>query len=185
MSLSVNGVKGFGIVVVPSAERYSIDGESDGDMDLLSITTCHRDIQIQNNDKKFNYIYTPDQSVERDCGMVITSLEKKPGRHSWGYIEFENSYYSAPAMLHCNGSQNLFKSVSVCQGLQGTTQLIEFKEPMSVSPDPKCAPIKSEDKKKFYVNLSRGECVYVFMTDAKSFHKLTTLGYDSVLLKDD
>ena len=54
---------------------------------------------------------------------------------------------------------------------------------MRVSPDKKC-PLPKTEGKEFVFPIKKGECVYVFMNSAGEIHRLTTIGYEGVLIRD-
>lgn len=189
IDLVVNGVRGDGVMVVPQADKYQISGVAKGTLDLLTITTCHRDISWSPGKKEFVYEYVPRRSIEgsRACPILIGGYDKK-GQHSWGIIEQENKdLFQMEAFLACNGSGKRFSGVSICQSRAGLIQVIEFDSPVKYSPDPSCPlPAPIEDGKRFEFPIVRGTCVYAFKDMASDkYHRLLTYGYESVLLREE
>jgi len=186
---TINGVSGVGVLVVPKAHSYTITGESAGNLDLLTITTCHRDVSWSPNAKKFTYEYTPSESLEanKSCPMLIGGYDKK-GQHAWAMIDFETDEAKLPALLKCNGYGQTFNGVSICQSRFSLTQFIEFKTPVRVLPQKDCPmsePLNGGTRFEFPI--VKGYCVYAFMETApeKRVHRLTTIGYESILLREE
>lgn len=179
--LSVNQVKGSGVVVAPLSNSYEIEGKTSGDLDVLTISTCHREIVLEDEGKDFRYMYTPILGLEDDCPVVITGLDKKKEKHSWGFIDFEHPDYQLPAEIYCNGSKITSRGVSICQAPQGTIQKITFIE--NVKAGEEC-PIKEKTGKEFTFEMKVRESVCVFYSGSTSrAHKMTTLGYDQILIE--
>lgn len=190
IQLTVNGIQGQGIMVVPKAESYTISGISRGSADLLTITTCHRDVALYPGKNKFEYIYQPSESLEArgGCPLHIGAYDKK-GQHAWAIVDFEDDEAKLPGFLKCNGYGKTWDGVSICQSRQTLVQFIEFKVPVRTSPSSNCPMPGSVDGKgmRFEFPIVRGECVYAFMEQggAHRIHRLTTIGYESVLLRED
>lgn len=189
VKISVNGLTGVGVLVVPKAKSYSIDGESLGNLDLLTITTCHRDVSWSPNSKKFHYDYLPSESLEANgsCPMLIGAYDKK-GQHGWAFIDFQTDDAKLPALLKCNGYGQTFQGVSVCQSRQTLTQFIEFEQPVKVFGSKECPMVEPiNGGKRFEFPLPKGFCVFAFMEIAgeKRIHRLSTIGYESILLREE
>lgn len=189
IQLDVNGVTGSGVLVAIPASKYTIKGVSYGVMDLVTLTTCHREVVLEDQGDHFEYAFTPMPGIEDvgACGMQLGGYDKKHGRHTWGKIEFKGPDATLEATLTCNGSKSIVSGTSICQGLHGTEQWIEFNVPVKNAPDLAigCGMAASTDGKKFVFQLNIGECIFAFVSEDKKVHRLTTLGYESILLKGD
>jgi hypothetical protein len=76
------------------------------------------------------------------------------------------------------------KGVSICQSRASLVQRIAFAEPVEVlHPDFCQAPEVIEGGKAFLIELSSSKCLYLFQDDKKRRHRLTTFGYDDVIMR--
>lgn len=201
MSIIFNGVTYQGFAVLPEQKSYELHIVAQGDLDVFTFTNCHREevseeawnvtekrgsfIFKKTTDKKkeIKLIYAPG-SVELDgpCGVYLAGFEKGQGRHSWGFIEFESSQDKMTAEVSCNGQVKSFNGVSVCQSKNGLIQKIKFDRPVMLSPDENCS-IGSTSGQEFTFNIHKGQCIYVFMDAENNSHRLTTFGYEQVLIR--
>lgn len=197
MALNINGHQGVGTIVVPWAQLYKFQVTARGKLDLGTYSTCHRewyqesawdDSDWFDDEHKMKFTFMPN-AVERGyCPMQLGGYEKKKGRHSWALVDFEDGSATLPAQVHCNGNTYNSRGVTVCQSRAGLLQKIIFPVEVLTSPDKECPITKNKDGKEFEINLTRGECVYMFLEkDEKSnrIHRLTTYGYDEVILRED
>jgi len=199
IGISVNGVEYAGTISVPKADSYDLVLKPKGDVDLLLIRTCHAEYSCEKSGcekkggglfskKEVRFVYTPVPGLEdiRVCPLRIDAYESKKGRHSWAFIDFEHPDYKVEATLKCNGYTSFLNGVGVCQGKKGTIQRIEFKEPIRFAP-PKpstCGvPYKMGNGYEFPVVV--GECLYHFDTQSGKLGRLTVVGYDGVLIRED
>lgn len=197
MNLEINGLPYVGAAVVPRAASYVIKIESKADMDMLTITSCHRDEAfasvIKNNWWKarrgYTYYYTPNlKEQENGCQLRLGGYEKVNGRHSWAYVDFENPVETLPGLVSCNGNPAyLANGTSVCQSREGLLQLIQFDVPVEMSQkiDPKCK-IVSADKKTWSFKQPNRECDMVFQSiDDGRMHRLKTIGYEAIAIRGE
>lgn len=192
LKMKVNGVQGTGLLVVPRAEKYRVFGESSGKLDLLTLTSCHREHSSENEGLDFEYDYKPNPGIEDSdaCPIKIEGNEKKKGRHSWGFIDFEGPDAILPATVQCNGSTSKANGVSACQSRADLIQVIEFDQEVRVWPDKGCelnGKPGEQRGKRFEFKIRRGECVYAFLEAAGQgrWHRLTTLGYEAILIREE
>ena len=189
IQLEVNSESGNGVLVAIPAPKYVIKGFSYGKLDLVTLTTCHREVVLEDQGDRFEYSFTPMPGIEDvgACGMQLGGYDKKNGRHSWGKIEFKGPDATLEAKLTCNGVRSIVSGTSICQGLHGTEQWIEFSRPVQSAPDfgIGCGMPKSKDDKKFVFQLNKHECIFAFVDADKKVHRLTTIGYEAILLKGD
>lgn len=202
MEINANGFQGQGVLVVPEAEKYSFHLKAQGELDLFTFTNCHREDVAENasnvtttvgkifkrkieNKNEIKLEFIPSPLEKRDsCLVQLTGLEESKGRHSWGLVDFESSSNTLPALLSCNGNQINAKGVSICQARAGLIQAIKFPKEVFTSPDASC-PLPITKGNYFEFPIQRGKCVYAFMTKEKEIHRLTTLGYEQILIRKE
>jgi len=196
MRIEVNGFQSEGVLVAPKAGKYKIEIKAKGELDLFTLTTCHREHTeedageggIFGSKKKVKYKYIPSKGIEdtESCPVQLGGYEKDKGRHSWGFIDFQDDAHTLPALVSCNGNQYNSSGVSVCQSKAGLLQRIEFTKPVLFDPTNNCAPLQTKDNKVFEYEIGKGECLYLFMErdgDGK-LHRHTTVGYERILIRD-
>lgn len=201
MILEVNGVKGEGVVVAPLSPSISFYVIARGDLDLFTFTTCHREETAEDagnvsssqgswifkrtitkkREVKSTFSPTPIEA-EGGCPILLGGYEQEKGRHSWGFVDFETPDAVLPATLSCNGSVIKSKGVSICQARAGLIQSIKFENQVKVSPEPGCELGKAAGD-FFEFPISKGQCVYAFMDAEAKVHRLTTLGYEQILIR--
>jgi hypothetical protein len=189
MALDVNGVKGTGALVVPLSAFYKIQGESKGELDLFTLETCHREFSAEKLGRKFTYSLIPVQGLEdAGCQVHLGGYEKKRGRHSWGLVDFEDLENTLPATLKCNGSQSKTNGVSVCQSRADLIQAIVFDSEVDQAVNREnCRLPEPADHKTYVFPIQKHQCAIVFRekTGARRTHRLTTLGFEGILLRED
>jgi hypothetical protein len=187
MELTVNGKACVGTCVVPYAKQYKMHIEGIGDLDYLSIESCHRKVVLEDQGSDTDWIYTPTDGLELgpSCPVEVVALEKKKARNSFALIDFESSEFTLPATMRCNGEVVKANGVSICQSKFGLIQSIEFPNPVVVHPSENCPLDPSKDNRYFEFHLNPKACVYVFLDKAMParFHKLTTIGYQDRVLE--
>lgn len=201
MEININGLQGQGVLVIPEADIYKVHIKAPGELDLFTFTNCHREEIAENasvvttagrifkrkieNKNEVKLDFTPTPLEKKDsCLVQVTGLEESKGRHSWGLIDFESSTNTLPALLSCNGSQINAKGVSICQARAGLIQAIKFPKEVFASPDASC-PLPKTKGDYFEFPIQKGKCVYAFMTKEKEIHRLTTLGYEQILIRKE
>jgi len=201
MEININGFQGQGVLVVPEADIYHVHIKAPGELDLFTFTNCHREEIAENasivtttgrifkrkieNKNEVKLDFTPSPLEKRDsCLVQVTGLEESKGRHSWGIVDFESSSNILPALLSCNGSQINAKGVSICQARAGLIQAIKFPKEVTASPDASC-PLPKTKGDYFEFPIQKGKCVYAFMAKEKEIHRLTTLGYEQILIRKE
>lgn len=204
MAIEFNGQTFIGLAVLPAQPSYDFHVIAAGEMDLFTFTNCHREEVSENagnvsvtkrsfifkktttKKNELNMTFTPTPLENANCPVFMAGYEKDQGRHSWAFIDFENGNDKLDAKLACNGQDKAFKGVSVCQSKVGLVQRISFPGKVKVSPDAGC---EFGDKpgimsgESFDFSIRKGQCVYVFMDANAQTHKLTTFGYEQVLIR--
>lgn len=184
MHIEINGKRYVGMAVVPKKEHYTFTVYAKHNIDVLFITSCHRDIVHRYiPKKKYSFGYSPISEIETKnmCALKIQAHERGFGKHSWGFIDFESDARTLNGIVKCNGTVLGRKGVSVCQSKSGLLQQIEFTVPVKV--DSKCNYQINDAKKKVWFDIESGDCTYIFMDKDFNIHRLTTYGYDRVLLR--
>ena len=189
LKLKVNGKEFDGVGVVPKATQYQIEGKARGSMDLLTITTCHREVApAYDLGHDFKYTYAPQAAVEvSNCSMKIEGLDKKHGKHAFGFLDFEDPLFSLEAKITFCGNVTQARGVFAGQCREGLApQLLEFGEDVEASPDEACGGLTKVYPDKYELKIPKGECVYLFR--GKVSHKelrMTTIGYEAAILEED
>lgn len=199
MILSVNGIDYEGVAVIPQKENYKIHITAQGDLDLFTFDTCHREeisVEAWNKvDKKFLFFkrkienkreidltYIPTEIEKGYCPANFGGYEKLQGRHSWGFLDFQGPEETLPAKIYCNGSEIVSSGVSACQSKEGLIQAIKFSEPVKVYPTKGCE-ISSSNLDYWEFPIHKGHCVYAFKGSSGRIHRATFLGYEKVLIR--
>lgn len=201
MVITVNGVTVEGVGVFKQAEVYNFEVEARGDLDLFVLESCHRSMEKEKawnvkkevrrglwkkkiTDKRsVKFTYIPTEVEMGYCPIRLGGYEKNLGRHSWGFVDFEDSVDNLVADLRCNGDFEETRGSSVCQSRRGFIQEIEFERKVLVDSSPECMKDLPKEGTKFQISLPLGECVFVFM-NKKGSHRLTTLGYEDILIRE-
>lgn len=187
MQISIGDMSAVGVAVVPASAAYQLKLRSSGKLDLLTATTCHREIAVQGLSSNQGSIpYNPVAGIERDvyCPLELGGYDRTKGRHSWGIVDFETPDAKLPATLKCNGAVLESSGVSICQSHAGLVQRIEFKEAVRVAGNSACEMPKCMGQ-VCDITLTLGECVYAFKGASGLVHRLTTIGYESILMRDE
>lgn len=192
MDVRVDGARFPGYGVLPLKNEYEFEVQTKHDMDRFSATTCHRQIVEEKVDgtgwfkktAKYKFKFVRQGSVEQTdpCPMDLVGSDEK-NEHSWAFFDFVTPDYQLKAKLECDGWQNTYPGVSVCQAKRGLVQKISFEKPVRTSFDPGCE-MESPDQKTFVYSVPRGRCVFVFCASKTECHRLTTIGYDETWLRE-
>lgn len=189
LELTVNGEAFKGAALPIISDKYKIIIDSETNLDLLTLESCHRHISIQNafnkkriikNKKKYIYNFIPSK-IERDCFLEITSLSKKDA-HSFGLIVFNSERFVLPSIVHCNGDKMSYKGTSICQSKKGLEQKIIFNKRTTV--EGTCPSVDiNKDGKEYKIVMKKDYCIFIFR-DKFHYHRLYTFGYEQIILRD-
>lgn len=196
MRLRVNGQRGTGTLVVPRASKYEIEIEARGKLDLFTLTTCHREVAAEEawdkgffkSKKEISTSFIPAMGLEYGnyCPVHFGGYEKSKGRHSWAFLDFETPEATLPASIKCDGRVYQSRGVTVCQSRAGLEQEVIFPVPVRVLPDPACPMVSGLADQVFRFPIVRDHCVYAFKEKTgKRVHRLTTIGYEQILIRED
>lgn len=189
MQITVDG-KAFDGMAVTALGEKDISIVSQAALNLLRITTCHRDFSVEKVDKgwfggaskTFTYHYKPTlEESQGVCPMYIQAVSKDLVT-DWGYLYFRTDE-TLPAQMDCNGTSWSFSGTSVCQTKAGLDQAIRFDHAVKYEADAACK-ITAVSDKEFKIRGSLGFC-YAEFSDGKAWHRMILLGYDTVLVRGD
>jgi len=196
MKLKINGFRADGVLVIPKSARYELEIDAKGKLDLFTFETCHREEISENagegglfgNRKHVERSFIPNSPLETEgaCPVRLGGYERDKGRHSWAFVDFEDLTATLPAELKCNGNTTNTRGVSACQSRSGLIQQITFPVKTIVNPETGCSMPRPSDLMTYRFNMSPKECVYNFMEQGapNREHRLTTLGYDGILIRE-
>jgi hypothetical protein len=185
--LQINGVSGSG--TLPFAERYTFEITAPAEMDLLSITTCHREFTAQPKAKSYTYEYTPRLERNRFCPVYFSAYNRE-GRTSFGMVLPENPKYKQPAIIECNGKIWSPVGTAVCESKFGLKQRITFPDPVMLA-RPVTGPATRKDPcpalegvQAFEFSLPARECVYQFKNvETEQMFLLYTIGHEQIIVR--
>lgn len=185
--LQINQVRGSG--TVPFAEKYTFDITSPAEMDLLVITTCHREYTVQPKTKTYTYSYAPMLEKYHFCPIYFSAYNRE-GRTSFGMILAESPKYKLPAIIECNGRIWSPVGTAVCESKAGLKQRITFDVPvMTAAPvagpssrtEP-CPPLQGNQAFEFA--LPARECIYQFKNkETEQGFLLYTIGHEQIIYR--
>jgi len=189
MSFKVNGLQYLGTAVLGKANVYNIEAINGDDIDFFGVRTCHRDYSAEDQGDKSKYTYIPKEGIEdKYCPIELTVFNKK-GKHSFAFLIISEPLKTLRSTLTCNGLTTSNYGSSVCQAASGLIQSIEFDNDviMSDSGDYNCKLENVKTGKRFEFKVKKGRCVYTFMEQSSEnkMHRMSTLGYEDVILREN
>ena len=147
----------------------------------MIVTTCHRET-FHVAKTPWEFTYQPAMWLENwdSCLLSFTAVGKAGVNHT-ALVDF-TSNETLPAKVNCNGERLDYpRGASLCQSRAGLVQLISFDVPVQVKWPARCAAPYTErgvtKDWRWYVELSKGLCVYSFKSDDDKYHRFTTRGY--------
>lgn len=191
IAISTKSTVATGMIVLPIKKTYTINLKTPGKIDVLYFKTCARDFTWENvrqglSRKKATIHYTPNE-IEREgaCPIKIDSFNST-GKHSVGFIDFQNKNTTLPAELICNPKAMTFKGVSKCQGSVGSIKRIKFQEEVLTKFDDECEIESGRRGKSFELNIKKGYCQYVFVSvkDPSKVHRAVFYGYEKYRVRN-
>lgn len=198
MTGAVNGTVFNGVGVIPYAPSYEMEVSSLVNIDLITISSCHRDFHqesaIQTNwlqpKRSFKYVYKPTQGIENDgsCLVRMGAYTKTGGQAAWAVLDFQTPDATLPALNMCNGETQRSAGVSICQSRAGLIQRMAFSNPVEISQkaDPRCRMNPVDERYTIWeAPLAAGECVIIFGEIAKPHrqHRHTTVSYTDIIIR--
>lgn len=196
---TINGYAFEGVGVVPAAKNYDMRIQSDADINLLTVATCHRNFSVEDaiktgwfeTNRGFEYQWTPAPGIEDtgSCLMRIGSYNKSVGgQNAWAIVDLCTNDMVLPALNECDGAQGQSHGCSICQTKNGLIERLVFDTPVKVELKdltPNCTGTLSADGKTWEYVMGLGECVQIFAEIAKPhrMHRHTTEGYNNILYR--
>lgn len=187
-----------GMTTLPKQSSYTFDiaPKGDANIDLLIVTTCHRNTSFERTSSgwfifqkknRFRYVYTPNPLIEGDgdCTLVFQTYEKDLGRHQWAVILFEHPKYTLNYTLYCDGNTEQVNGVGGCQSKEGLRQGVSFKERVMIEPDKNCPVPFRGDKAIYEFPVGYKQCGYTFRSiDTNKLGTLFTSGFRGELVRE-
>lgn len=186
-----NHFEGSGVLNNATRYTFIISPKGNAKMDLLAITTCHREFSGEKlspgffGKNRYKYEYTPVKGVEDtpQCLIRMNVLDANTGKHAWALFDVQDRETLLPAEVTCNGETVQSNGVSLCQSRSGLVQRITFAEEVDFVPS-KC-PIDAPKGRVLELKMPMGECVFAFKgKDSGRIHRLTTVGYEGLLIRE-
>lgn len=207
IEITVDGKTFEGMGVTKMDGHKVIKIRSKARMDMLKISSCHREFTVEKVDysegwfgiggssaKTFTYEFDATQIEKEDfCPLYIEALEKSGERGdqsviaAWGYLAFRTGE-ALPSKMDCNGIAWTFAGVSVCASRAGFEQAIRFDRPVTFKANNACrVSIKSDREFRVRTDVSQpdkgvGFCLMTFK-DGKDTHRLVLHGWDEALVR--
>lgn len=196
LALEINGAEYVGVAAVPWSNRYEIKIEAAGDIDFLTITTCHRQFHTEEVGgsgwllwKKKNaylYVYEPTE-LERaiGCHLEIAALDKSNKTHGFGFVDFVHPSLQLSARKVCNGESRHAIGLTVCEAHAGLEERLEFDVPVKSAAKKGCPSLETSDDKVFEYRVAPGQCEYGFIDDKDQMHRHVTIGFEKLIYRGD
>ena len=186
LEVKVNGTKYQGWGVIPKAEGYNIKiKRSRGKkLSFFKISSCHREISSFDEGSSWERAITIQDGIENtgSCLWRVEAFDKK-GKHEFAVFDIHTDQEKLIGLLRCNGEMYA-STVTMCETRQGLITSIKFDRPVRmVKPKRKECELKVEGKfQELKFKIRNRECVYAFISDDDKLHRLTTVGYESILI---
>ena len=187
--LQINQI--FGSGTVPNAKEYPFNITSYSDMDLLTVTTCHREYSAQPKAKTASYVYRPQLEEHYFCPVYFSAYNRE-GRTSFGLVIPENPKHTQEAILECNGKIKSHKGIAICESRAGLKQKISFPEkmlpakPVNGPAERKedCPVIAPNATQVWEFSLPNRECLYQWKNSSTgATFQLYTIGYEQIIVR--
>ena len=196
MDLKVSGRRAEGVLVLPKATSYDFEIRAKGRLDLFTFATCHREETRERagerglfgDRRRVRLKYAPVdlESGPISCPVQIGGFEKKKGRHSWGFVDFEHESMKLPATIFCNGRTLKATGVSACESRQGLIQVIQFQTEV-FWPERGCPRFETEDNKRLRFTMPQGQttCRFKERSELGREFRITLMGYQKILIREN
>lgn len=199
----INGTEfqGVGVVSLAVDNQYTLTVKSATSVDMIEISTCHRDwsdqdmpIEVGNwfePNHGFTFKFQLVHGIEDlgTCLMRIGAYNKAGNPQAWAIIDFLTPDSTLPAVNKCDGDVGQAHGVSICQSKAGLDEEIDFATPVEIADatDPACKPKVPSDGMHWLYTLPPKECVLYLMEIAPPhrFHRHTFRGYQSIQVRSN
>lgn len=187
--------KFVGVAVIKKSERYRVELFAPGEVDMMTLSSCHREIKTPNpeksggwfQDKKYAFEFSADQLIELDkpCAINLGVYEKERGRHGWAMMAIEHKDANLSAQTRCNGEIKMNGGTSFCQAKESLVQMISFDRPVMTTFYGNCVLKTPLDGKVWEYIMPRGKCILHFFDakDERVEHIHYLFGYDSIPIR--
>jgi hypothetical protein len=167
-------------------------------VDLVTVTTCHRDWSDQDRPVQHGGIFTPKRDFKFQfelakgiedwgtCLLRVNAFNKAGQPQQMALLDFETKDSTLPAKIYCDGDSYQAGGVSICQSKAGLDEEIVFDAPVWLSDKtkPECHPHTPKDGTHWIYHLPQSECVVYFIeqTPPHRIHRHTFSGYKNIQL---
>lgn len=182
-----------GVAVLPSRSLFDLVLKPKGDMDLMIIRSCHRELVVEKassgglfKKNEYRYLYQPVSGIEDSavCPLRVDALESGNSAYSGAFVDFERPEFTLPFTVQCNGTTTRASGTAACQARQQTTQVVRFDAPIRFAPpEPTSCPVPVRRGAQYEISAQAGECSYFFDSEDGKVGHLTLLGYENVVLR--
>lgn len=194
LPFSINGKDFPGVALPALAEKYVIEVKPITNVSTIIFKTCHREIPVEfstSTKDPISWTYTPVKGIEdqEGCPLEIGAYEKEKGATgSWGYAQFPNASNKLAAKVLCDGKSWDRTGESLCHAHEAAIQKITFpqraKKAREEKLDEECrGALSTADELTYTLVMPAGECTYYFGTKEGETHRLVTLGYSGILVR--
>lgn len=195
----INGQPFYGTAVVPVSKQYTVHVQSHSDVDLMKITTCHRDWSDQDHPiqdgwfkpkRQFSFVFSPTDGIENygTCLLRIGAFNKEGHSQDYAVIDFLTPESVLPAFNKCNGDAYQVGGVSICQSQAGLDEELDFLVPVELSDltNIKCKFNPPKDKMHWLYAMPQGECIVYFQEISlpHRIHRHTSEGYGQIQMRN-
>ena len=188
-----------GVGVLPFADKYKLEINSEAKLDMFAITTCHREKTTHNADKgifrkdgRIKIEFVPTVEKNRACPLYVGAFSRA-GKHAWGVVAMESPAYQLQAKVFCNGETFDANGVAICQSRTGLMQKLVFPEPIKITKpingpaDRKedCPELKASNSgHTIEFKIPNRECLYgiIGKKSYKAF-QFYTIGYEELVVR--
>lgn len=186
LEVEVNGTKYQGWGVIPKAKEYKvrIKRNRGKKLSFFKVSSCHREFSSYDEGSRWEGRFEIQEGIE-DTGSCLWRVEAfdKKGKHEFGLFDIQTESEELIGVLKCNG-EIYANTVTMCESRQDLVQSIHFDRSVKMASniEARCkldAPTKFKSLK---FKLRNRECVYAFISDEGKLHRLTTVGYESILI---
>lgn len=155
-----------------------------GKFDLFTAETCAREDFAEKLGSSTEYSYSPTALEADYCPLEFSGFDQK-GRHSFGFIDFQDDTAQLRGTLDCNAQHQVWPGVSVCVIKAGKELQLHFDEKVVFDPDANCKfENMSPDNGVVWFTAMPGKCVYAFHGIISGMtHRLTVIGYQKILME--
>lgn len=192
LEMEINGKKYKGIAVVDEAPKYEMKLMGKGSMAFFYISNCHRTVRsseingsgwfLWKGKPTYGWTYEPNEiESESVCPLEISALDRKGGKHSFGYVDFRRKAFSLPATIVCSGKKSFEVGVSVCNESKALEQGLSFSQPVEYEASPKCSALETLDGMNFRYRMPDAKCQYGFMNNKYETHRHVALGFSQII----